>query len=217
MLDDAFRYARDLYWDRGAKMIPLAVCMVIIPLIAGYMVEILRGTKVFVEDLGWGKLFIDGIKLIVIQLIYAIPLFLVFLFFLVRTIPALRTGSPMAIFSMAGELIIGFLILIVLYILIGIFSTIGLVRFARTGKMLNAFSFGAILGQISRIGWGFYILALIVLGFVCLISLVGSLAYANSLLMPLILLLVYPGVLVFNARFIALIYDRTASPAQPAA
>ncbi|HUK93215.1 MAG TPA: DUF4013 domain-containing protein, partial [Methanomicrobiales archaeon] len=77
MLDDAFRYARELYWDRGAKMIPLAVCMVIIPLIAGYMVEILRGTKVFVEDLGWGKLFIDGIKLIVIQLIYAIPLFLV--------------------------------------------------------------------------------------------------------------------------------------------
>ena len=191
-------------------MIALAVSLIIIPLIAGYVLEIMRGTKPYIEDLRWGKLFIDGIKLVIIQLIYAIPLLIVFLIFLARVITALTAGagSPLALVSMAGELIVGIVIFILLYVLIVIFSAIGVVRFARTGKMSDAFSFGAIAGHIGRIGWGSYILSLIVLGFVYLVSVLGVLVYAASPVMPLIGLLIYPGLVVFSARFITLIYDK---------
>jgi len=51
-------------------------------------------------------------------------------------------------------------------LIIGLIATIGIIRFARTGSMGDAFNFGAILATMGKIGWINYILALIFMGII---------------------------------------------------
>jgi hypothetical protein len=82
------------------------------------------------------------------------------------------------------------------------------------GRMGEAFNFSAILDQIGKIGWGSYILALIVMFIV-----VGVIAIILSII-PfigwLLALIAAPALAIFSARYICLIYDSAVPPA-PAA
>ncbi len=67
--------------------------------------------------------------------------------------------------SLAGAGILA-VILIIVAIIIGLISPIGIIRFARTGKFGEAFNFGEILATIKKIGWLSYILAFIIVAIV---------------------------------------------------
>jgi hypothetical protein len=54
-------------------------------------------------------------------------------------------------------------VLLLLAIILSVFSFIGVVRFARTESIGEAFHFSAILARIGRIGWINYIIALLVI------------------------------------------------------
>ena len=43
----------------------------------GYMLKILRGEKPAPEVQDWGTLFVDGIKYLIIAIIYALPLIVI--------------------------------------------------------------------------------------------------------------------------------------------
>jgi hypothetical protein len=83
-----------------------------------------------------------------------------------------------------------------------------MVRFARTGSMGQAFAFGEITNTIGKIGWGSYLIALIVLFIVIFII------YAVLGLIPviggIINLIIAPYIVMMTSRYYSLIYDQGA-------
>ncbi len=107
------------------------------------------------------------------------------------------------------------LVQLVLSIAITLVSLIASVRFARTDSFGEAFNFSAILAHIGRIGWGDYIVALIVL-YVALFAVVIVLSILGVLTFGLGFLLFFslaPAFSIFVARYAALIYDSAPAPA----
>ncbi|HNS83138.1 MAG TPA: DUF4013 domain-containing protein, partial [Methanolinea sp.] len=101
-------------------------------------------------------------------------------------------------------------------VILSLFSTIGFVRMARTERFGEAFNFGAILETIRKIGWGSYILALIILFIVAgIIWFVINLLSAIPFIGWLIALVLLPFMIIFEARYITRVYE--ASGAVPAA
>lgn len=226
MLSDATGYAKDAIWGKWARWLLLIVSMIIFPLILGYTMEVYRGKKPAPELEHWGRLFVDGVKLLVASLIYAIPvLIIIFLTLgaaLVPFIPFFSGGefdlslvAPDAIMAAVTTFIIGLIIAIIVGIIITLVSTIGIVRMARTDRFGEAFNFGEILVHIRATGWWPYIAALIV---VWLVSIVFVIILDIILLIPylglIIWLLALPPFILFEARYISLVYDEGV-PAEP--
>ncbi|MDD1659175.1 MAG: DUF4013 domain-containing protein [Methanomicrobiales archaeon] len=183
----------------------LIISTIIFPLILGYELEVYRGKKPAPEPADWGKLFIDGIKLFIIQLIYAIPVLIVAVIFIGTGVILAMGGSPGAAVAAIGTIAFGVLITVIVAIIIGLFEAMGVVRFARMGKMGEAFNFNAILAQIGKIGWGSYIIALIVVFVVAFI--IAAILSIIPVIGGLLTLIVAPALAIFVARYITLLYD----------
>ena len=239
MLDDSFAYAKEGVWERRTRWLLLIVSMIIFPLILGYLVRIYRGIKPAPEPEDWWPLFVDGLKLLVVQIIYFLPVILLIILAFVPVISAFlgagvfsESFSTMSdaqsehwfeshpeILSSLGIMIVLLLAAVVLAVIIMFFSYLGVVRFARTGSISEAFNFTAILAHIGRIGWINYIIALIaitiigyifgtVLNFFALIPVAGI--FIELLLMGIF----YVPFLLFSARFATLVYDAGEEIAQ---
>jgi len=208
MLGDSFSYAKDAVWGKWVQWILLVISTIIFPLIMGYVVRIYSGVKPAPEMGNWVGTFIDGIKLFIIGLIYAIPVFIVMAIFV---IPAGMMSDPMAALGTIG---IGLLVMIVVAIIISLIAAIGMIRFAQKDSMGQAFAFGAILEHIGRIGWGSYIIALIVLWIVGIVfGFIVSILSMIPVLGWLIMLFLYPVWYIFVARYMTLIYESASAPA----
>jgi len=212
MLGDSFSYAKDAVWGKWVQWILLVISTIIFPLIMGYMVRIYSGVKPAPEANNLVGMFIDGLKLFVIGIIYAIPVFIIAA---ISVVPAIMVagngGDPMLAI---GSLGIGLLVMIVVAIIISLVSAIGMIRFAQKDSMGQAFAFGAILEHIGRIGWGSYIIALIVLWIVGIVfSIVITVLGMIPILGWLIMLFLYPVWMIFTARYMTLIYESARAPA----
>nr|WP_300038312.1 DUF4013 domain-containing protein [Methanospirillum sp.] len=151
------------------------------------------------------------------------------------------TSQPLVIspelLQTIGIVIGGFVLSMLLYIILCTISFIGLIRFCRTGSVRSAFEISALLAKIGDIGWVRYLLSLLLLlfltalfsGGIYLITLVfvifGIIAEAiipgiNVIMTVIrILVCVFLDVLivVFNARYLSLLYDAgTESVQEPA-
>jgi hypothetical protein len=236
MLDDSFAYAKDGVWERWTRWLLLIVSMFIFPLIFGYIVRIYRGEKPAPEPEQWGSLFVDGLKLLLVEIIYFLP---VILLVILAFIPLISTLVTTGVFSqefssmsdsqsqrwldnhpeLISELLLtgGFMILllmaaIILAIIITFFSFIGVVRFARTCSISEAFNFSAILAHIRRIGWTNYIIALIaitIIGYIfsTLLNFFSFIPIIGIFIELLVMGILYVPFLIFSARFSALVYD----------
>ncbi|HZD43521.1 MAG TPA: DUF4013 domain-containing protein [Methanomicrobiales archaeon] len=160
----------------------------------------------------WSKLFIDGLKYIAASLIYGIPVLLIMLFFggfafLGYATGAAIQGNPALFISALIAFIVGIFLAVIVAIIIAFISTIGIVRMARTDEFGEAFNFSAILATIRDIGWGHYILALLVLWVVSFIfSAILSALAGIPVLGWILWLLALPAIAIFEARYIYLIY-----------
>jgi hypothetical protein len=236
MLDDAFAYAKEGIWERWSRWFVLIICMVIFPLILGYMVRIYRGEKPAPEPGGWGGLFIDGLKLLVVQIVYLAP---VILLVILAFIPLISTLVASGAFSddfssmsesqterwfdshpglvpdlviAGGFMVIVLLLAVILAIILAVFSFLGMVRFARTGGISEAFNFSAILAHIRRIGWFSYLLALIVITiigyiFSMILNLFSFIPVIGDIIGLVVMVLLYPPFILFSSRFSSLVYD----------
>ena len=220
LLSDSFEYAKDAIWGRWVRWLLLLVSTIIFPLMYGYTVRVMSGTKPAPELEGWIGLFIDGIKLIVITIVYSIPLMvLTVLPFLMYLMPVSATVTPagsgpepllspeLAIFAALAI----FVIFIVAAIIIGILSTFAAVRFSRTGKMREAFRIRALLTHIGRIGWIRCFIALLVMGIV--ITIAEFILMLIPILGLILLFLLTPAFIIFSARYVALLYESAPAPA----
>jgi hypothetical protein len=219
LLGGSFDYTKEALWGRWTRWLLLLVSTIIFPLIYGYSVRVMSGAKPAPEPQGWIGLFIDGIKVMVISIVYTIPfLILAAAGFAAYFIPVSMTTTPgtgtssglgpeMGIFVLLALLVI----FIVLAIVIGILSTFAIVRFARTGRMREAFRFGTLLSHIGRVGWLNTFIALLILGIA--ITVVQFVLMLIPLLGGLLVFILTPAFIVFSARYIALVYESAPAPA----
>lgn len=236
MLDDSFAYAKDGVFERWTRWLLLIVSMLIFPLILGYTVRIYRGEKPAPEPGEWLALFIDGLKLLLVQIIYLLPVILLVILAFIPLISTLVTSGVLSqdfssmpnprfegwldshpgfiteLLFTGGFMIIILMVAIILAIIITLFSFLGVVRFARTRCISEAFNFSAILSHIGRIGWANYILALIIISIIGFIFSTIMNFFSFIPIIGIIIELVVMGILyvpfiLFSARFSALVYD----------
>jgi hypothetical protein len=222
MLWDSFGYIKAGVIDniKTWSLLIIATFIFTIPL-WGYLLKILRNEKPAPEIVGWISLFIDGFKVIFIALVYAIPIGMAN-FFLNPAAPTGMLTENSSILESAGL----FSLVLILAFFIGLVEIIGIIRFARTDRMSEAFNFNGILGEIRRFGWIEYIFAIVILGlvvsivigipmtimtilllavFVTLFSYLGIL-YVQPILF-VISLVITPLIAVFVARYLVQVFD----------
>ena len=209
ILNDSFEYTKEALWEKWIKWILLIVSVIIFPLFLGYTMEVMRGKKPAPEVQNWGKLFIDGLKLFVTGLIYAIPIIILTLFLVGGSVLTLAGGDPGRVMAAVVALAGGLLVIVILAILIALVATFGYIRLARTDSIGEAFNFSAILDRIGKIGWGSYIVALIIIDLV--IWVIEVLLMLIPMVGMLLNLLLVPAYGIFFIRYITLIYDSVPS------
>ena len=212
MLGDSFAYAKDAIVGKWMQWLLLVIATILLCLpLLGYSLKVLRGEKPAPEVTGWGTLFIDGIKYVIVALIWAIP-FLVILFVTVGAGIVALASDPVSAIGAIGGMLFGFIVLAIVGILTAIFSNIGIIRFARTGSMGEAFNFGEISATIAKIGWVSYILALVVLVVITIVieiifMLLGMIPFVGFVIM---ILLIAPFT-IFEARYLCQVYDSVSA------
>lgn len=232
MLDDSFNYAKEGIWERWSRWLILIVSMVIFPLILGYMVRIYRGEKPAPVPGDWGTLFVDGLKLLMVHIIYLLPVILLVILAFVPMISTLIASGALSddfgsmsdsqtdrwlsshpeLLSAAGIMVLLLIVAVLLAIIISVFSFLGVVRFARTHRISEAFNFSAILAQIRRIGWINYIIALVIIsiiGFIfsMILNIFSFIPVVGDIVSLIVMVILYVPFLLFSARYSACIYD----------
>jgi hypothetical protein len=220
LVTESFEYAKDALWGKWVRWILLVISTIIFPLIGGYGMEIYKGKKPAPEPEQWVHLFVNGLILFIAGLIWAIPVFLVLIILGGASILALVSGgiftNPAAIAAGVGGIIIAILFAVILAFIISLIWTMGQVRLGRTERFGEAFNVSAILATIRKIGWGDYIVALIILWLISFIYL-AIIGLFNQI--PIIgwliwLFLLVPWI-VFYSRYITLIYESAGPDREP--
>jgi hypothetical protein len=175
----------------------------------GYSVRVMKGTTPAPKLEEWGGMFIDGLKLFIIALIYAIPVLILTFFFVgsavLAAVSATMTNNMGYFVTFLTGMMLYLLILVIVAFIIGLIAATAYVRFARTGSIGEAFNFSAIFAQIGRIGWLSYIIALIVMALI--IGIIGFILMLIPVVGKLLYLIVLPLLLIFEARYLCLLYD----------
>jgi uncharacterized membrane protein (DUF485 family) len=178
-------------------------------IISGYLVRIYKGTTPPPAFDSWGSLFVDGIKLTIVNILWFIPAIVIFVIAFALFLLGTRAGTGSINPMVNAGLLVALIGLIILVITI-IYASLANVRFARTGSIREGIRFSAITGTIQAIGWGTYIIALVI--FVVLV-LLFSLVISVLALIPfvgwVIQLVLNPLISVFSARYFSRVYDHS--------
>jgi hypothetical protein len=211
MLSESFEYAKEGLVGNWMKWVLLLIATILLSLpLLGYELKILRGEKPSPEVDGWVTLFVDGIKYAVILLVYCIPLIIIGFFSIAPLAIAMINNNQAAILPAIGAGLVGLVVFVIVAIIIALLACFGIIRFARTGSMGEAFNFGAILATIGRIGWVSYILAIVIL--VVILGVVEAICSFIPYVGQLLLFLLTPFIVIFEARYMCTLYD-SAGPA----
>ena len=147
--------------------------------------------------------FVDGVKVLIINIIYFIvPIF-------ITLILAVITGAIGAgLNHLCTGLGIAAIISMIVFIIFGIFEVIAIARFAEPGRLDEAFKFGAVIEDIQRIGFAkviaFLIIAVII---IAIAAVIGSLLTFIPVIGVLLSSIVLGGfIILFYNRGIGLLY-----------
>ncbi|MGC8849397.1 MAG: DUF4013 domain-containing protein [Candidatus Bathyarchaeia archaeon] len=211
-LSSSLEYAKKMARDAGrwVLLIVLGVIPVVNWIVMGYWARAVKETPASDEPPrlgGYGSMWIQGLKIIVAGVIYmAVPMALM-VAGVSTAIPGVMRRSMTGLTAfplLRGLAFVMFAAAVVASFLIAIIAVMGIVHMIKQEKFSKAFAINEILGIIGRIGWGSYILWLIVLFVISMIySLIGGIPYVGWL----ITLVLMPLFLVFTARSAALTYE----------
>jgi len=211
MLGDSFEYTKDALVDKWMRWLILLVGTIIFPIILGYTLRVYRGEPYPPDPEDWVAVFINGIKLFIVELIWALPVIIVGLLFFGGALAMMASGSDAAAAVGIGTMLIGIPFLLIVTLVVALFAAMGAVRFARTDSFGEAFNVRAILTHIGRIGWGSYIIALVVLMavFIVISFVLGIIPVIGWV----ISFVIGPALSIFGARYMTLLYDSAPAPA----
>lgn len=215
IIGDSFGYAKEGLVGKWVTWILLIISCIIFPLIMGYLVRIYRGADKPPELNEWGSMFIDGLKLFVVSLIYAIPVvILAVVVFGSAIITAVAAKSPeamsnpSALMGLFGAFLFGLIVLILVAFIIDLIWVTAVVRFARKNSIGEAFNFGAIFHHIGKIGIVSYILAIIIMGII--LGLIELICMNIPVIGLLLFVIILPVLALFKGRYFALLYESAA-------
>ncbi|KAF5036365.1 hypothetical protein DSECCO2_575850 [anaerobic digester metagenome] len=224
LISRSFEYAKGALWGEWARWVILVVLSLIqvftlflIPFYNGYLVRVLSGRRPAPDVDDWARLFVDGWKWNIITLIYLIPTILVLIFFgvitVISAIAARGVDNPDVWAPAIAAALSGILLAAIVSLIVSFVSLFALVRFAHTGSFFQAFNFGAIFSHIGRVGWGAWVVAVIILALIGLAySILVSLLTNIPVLGWIIGLFVGVAYGIFHARYLAAIYESTPEP-----
>ena len=208
---DTIAKTTDFSWEQvpWGQVAALVIAGILLSFfLSGYVVRIYRGVQPAPDFNDWGFLLLDGLKMQVLGLIWFLPILIPILVLVALSLAGLSGPGPGSM-GLAVALLIVLAILMVLAIVVGLLIPMALIRFARTGSIREGLRFSAISEHIGRIGWGQYILALIIL---FVISLIFGVVIIILSLIPFIgwvlELILTPLLTVFTARFYTLVYEQ---------
>jgi hypothetical protein len=235
MLDDAFAYTKQGVFENANRWLKLIIAILCLGIpMNGYVMRIYRSAQPAPEVDNWGSLFVDGLKLMIVGLGYAIPIFILYAITYGSIFLAVLSGSTghmdSAMVSRWAPNIGLVLLMFLVEIAVGLIVPVASIRFARTNSFSEAFNVGAILEYIGKIGWINYILALVlialiigipiailVFGFILLGGItmfmfkVSSIAILGFIIaLVIIILTLAPLFAVFQARYMTRVYDSAA-------
>lgn len=190
----------------------------IIPVILanGYLIKIIRftidGSNVLPDFNGSDELIGDGLRYIVVNIIYQIPSYIIIFYFLLSN----PVTSSLAIFSTPTTAIL----LIIVSFLVNIPFFIGLANMAYLRHFKEAFAFNDIIKLIGTIGWSTYLVYLVIMtiiGFI--LNFASGLTTGTTILLNgnvfeallvffIIFTLANVYIRVFDARLRGLIYPK---------
>jgi hypothetical protein len=206
------------------------ISFLIIPIFIayGYIFRMIKATLAGLDELPEfdeiGEMFVDGLKILVVGIVYAIPVIIIGL--IVNLIFGSFSSTTTTDLSagMFWALMIGNIVYFIVALIVGLIAIMAIANMAYyNGDLGAAFRFGEILDYISRIGWGKYLVVYIV------VAIIGIIIYLVAAFIGLLLLVV--GIIItlplaaafismFGSRAIALLFiDAVAevpeSPTEP--
>ncbi len=212
-VSESFAYANEGLFGKWLRWIILIISSIIFPLIMGYTLRVMKGITPAPETDNYVGMFIDGIKMFIIDIVYMIIPVIIGLLVLVLTggmgslaMLGMNVENPAAY---GGMLIASFglamIVFIIFAFIFSLFAIIGMIRFARNGRMGAAFEFSEISATIGKIGWGQYIIALIVLFIIIFVIsfILGMIPVIGWILS----LIISPYIAILSARYYSLLYD----------
>jgi hypothetical protein len=180
---------------------------------AGYLFRILKTSFQGSNELPifneWMEMFIDGFKVVLVIIIYAIPIIIIAL---ISNIGQLPTISEISALYLWGFLT-GSNLQIVLFFIIGFMELIGIANMALyDGELQAAFNFSEIRQRISKINWRRYLVFYILIWIIGIITVfISSITLTLLVGIFIVPLIIGPYFLVLGTRFLALIFAASES------
>ena len=227
IISDSIKYPS----SNWGKVLILGVIMIasilIVPvfLLIGYLFRIIKASLAGLDELPEfdeiGEMFVDGLKVFVVGIVYSIPVIIISI--IIGALLGSTTSTSLSLNPyMIWAIVLGYAVYIIVAAIIGLIEVIAIANMAYyDGDLGAAFRFGEILDHIARIGWGKYIVTYIVIAIVAFIGfLIGMLTLFILIGIILLPLVIAPYIYMFGARAIALLFiDAVAeipeSPTEP--
>ena len=216
IVSDSIRYPSSDWGKVLILGVIFVACILIVPifLVYGYLFRIIKATLVGLDELPEfdeiGDMFIDGLKIFVISIVYAIPVWIITAIIGLITGPGMNTSTSIGLNPMMfWGLIAANLIAIIIALIIGLIEIIAIVNMAYyDGELGAAFRFSEILEHIARIGWGKYIATYIIVAIIAFIGfLIGILTLFILIGIILLPLVIAPFITMFATRAVALLFS----------
>jgi hypothetical protein len=214
IISDSIKYPS----SNWGKVLILGVIMIasilIVPifLVYGYVFRIIKATLAGLDELPEfdeiGEMFVDGLKIFVVAIVYAIPVWIIAWIFGAIMGGTMTATSTTLDPTMLWALFLGNIIFVIVAVIIGLIEVMAIANMAYyDGDLGAAFRFSEILDYISRIGWGKYIATYIVIAIVAFIGfLIGMLTMFILIGIILLPLVIAPYIAMFGSRAIALLF-----------
>ncbi len=194
------------------------ISFLIIPafLYLGYLFRILTASLAGADELpefgAWGEMFMDGLKVFVVLLVYTVvPTAIIIIGVWASLLPLItaQNAGSIALPTISFGVISGLVIIGgILEIIISFLVAIALANMAYHGEIGAAFRFREIINKIGEIGWVDYLIWYVVMLMLWVIFLYISSFLVFPLIIGIILvpLIISPYFMMFFARSTALVY-----------
>lgn len=192
----------------GFALIVIAsvVSLVFALILSGYSLSVINNgirRSDEIPDIDFVKNFIDGIKVLIIELVYfIIPIIITFILAFITG--AIGNGLD----HLAAGLGVGLIISIIIFIIFSLFEVIAVARFAKTEEFGDAFNFSEIFEDMKRIGIA-KIIALVIIAFIIIV--IATLIATLVAIVPFIGIIISQIIIgaftvLFSYRAIGLLY-----------
>jgi hypothetical protein len=217
-LNEAAQYTGSIFQRVGELLILLIISIIpIVDFIAlGYYARIVRdspSSRSVPRLEGYVDMFVEGLKIIVVAIIWAIIIGIISLIFAIPFIALSAINflaNPGVFLGFGWIFAFGsyFVIFGIIAFLLGIFAFMGIIHMVKTNDFGKAFAFGELFRMIGKIGWLRYIAFFVV--FFIASAVVGTITGVLGPLGWIVGALLSVLVGLFFSRTIGLLYDDAA-------